>query len=194
MKVFFYGCILAASSATIAGCHTDESASPAAVQTVQAHVEESRQQDAPLTVRATGTLRARESATISAQVVGRIERVLVREGDSVRAGQTLVVLDDATLRSSVDQAQAAYRAAQSQQAAAQTQAALAASTLARYKQLREPAGNGRSVAASRSRIRGRGGSARAERRSQSAREWRARHAGLHASERTLRRHGDSAHG
>jgi len=135
MKVFFYGCILAASSATIAGCHTDESASPAAVQTVQAHVEESRQQDAPLTVRATGTLRARESATISAQVVGRIERVLVREGDSVRAGQTLVVLDDATLRSSVDQAQAAYRAAQSQQAAAQTQAALAASTLARYKQL-----------------------------------------------------------
>jgi RND family efflux transporter MFP subunit len=135
MKVIFFGCILAVSSATIAGCHTDESAPPAAAQTMQARVVESRQQDAPMTVRATGTLHARESATISAQVMGRVERVMVREGDTVRAGQALVVLDDATLRSSVDQAQAAYRAAQSQQAAAQTQSALAASTLARYKQL-----------------------------------------------------------
>ena len=88
-----------------------------------------------MTVRATGTLHARESATISAQVVGRIQQVLVHEGDNVRAGQTLVVLDDATLRASVDQAQAAVKAAENQQAAAQTQAALAASTLARYKQL-----------------------------------------------------------
>jgi RND family efflux transporter MFP subunit len=134
MKVFF-GCILAASSAMIAGCHSDESAPPAAAQTMQARVVESRQQDAPTTVRSTGTLHARESATISAQVMGRIERVMVREGDTVRAGQALVVLDDAALRSSVDQAQAAYRAAQSQEAAAQDQSALAASTLARYKQL-----------------------------------------------------------
>jgi RND family efflux transporter MFP subunit len=67
--------------------------------------------------------------------MGRIQQVLVREGDSVRAGQTLVVLDDAALRSSVEQAQAGVKAAQSAQAAAQTSAALAASTLGRYKQL-----------------------------------------------------------
>ena len=135
MKVLLSGCLLAASSAILAGCHSTESVSPVVAQTVQAHVVESRQQDAPMTVRATGTLHARESATISAQVVGRIERVLVHEGDNVRTGQTLVVLDDATLRASVDQAQAAYRAAEHQQAAAQGQSALAASTLARYKQL-----------------------------------------------------------
>jgi RND family efflux transporter MFP subunit len=105
------------------------------VQTVQAHLVESHQQEAPLFVNATGTLHARESATISAQVMGRIGQVLVHEGDSVRAGQTLLVLDDGTLRASVDQAQAAVKAAESQQAAAQTQSALAASTLARYKQL-----------------------------------------------------------
>jgi RND family efflux transporter MFP subunit len=134
MKVFF-GLILAASSALIAGCHSADSAPPAATQTTQARLVESRQQDAPMTVHATGTLHARESATISAQVVGRIERVLVREGDTVRAGQALVLLDDAMLRSSADQAQAAYRAALSQQAAAQEQSTLAASTLARYKQL-----------------------------------------------------------
>ena len=79
--------------------------------------------------------------------MGRIQQVLVREGDSVRAGQTLVVLDDAALRASVDQAQAGVKAAQDQQAAAQTNAKLAASTLERYKQLeareeRKPAGDG----------------------------------------------------
>ena len=51
------------------------------------------------------------------------------------AGQTLAVLDDATLRASAEQAQAAVKAAENQQAAAQTNADLAASTLARYKQL-----------------------------------------------------------
>jgi len=44
-------------------------------------------------------------------------------------------LDDAALRASADQAQDAVTAAQSEQAAAQTDAKLAASTLERYKQL-----------------------------------------------------------
>ena len=89
----------------------------------------------PLNVRSTGTVHARETAVVSAQVMGRIQQVLVHEGDSVRAGQTLVVLDDAALRASVEQAQAGVKAAQNAQTAAQTNAALAASTLDRYKQL-----------------------------------------------------------
>jgi RND family efflux transporter MFP subunit len=47
----------------------------------------------------------------------------------------LVVLDDAALRASADQSQAAVRAAQGQQVVAQTDANLAASTLERYRQL-----------------------------------------------------------
>jgi len=135
MKVLLSGCLLAVSSAMLVGCHSTESASPASVQTVQAHVVESRQQDVPITVLTTGTIHARESATISAQVMGRIGQVLVHEGDNVREGQTLVILDDATLRSASDQAQAGVRAAENQQAAAQAEATLAASTLGRYKQL-----------------------------------------------------------
>lgn len=135
MKVLLSGCLLAVSSAVLAGCHSTESASSAPLQTVYAHVVESRQQDVPVTVRATGTLHARESVTISAQVMGRIDQVLVHEGDNVRAGQTLVILDDGTLRSASDQAQAGVVVAENQQAAAQAEAALAASTLARYKQL-----------------------------------------------------------
>jgi RND family efflux transporter MFP subunit len=45
------------------------------------------------------------------------------------------VFDDAGLRASVDQAQAGVKAAQSEEAAAQTDAKLAASTLERYRQL-----------------------------------------------------------
>jgi len=135
MRTLISGCLLAASAAMVAGCHGGESGAPAAVQTAQARVVESRQQQVALSVRATGTVHARETAIVSAQVMGRIQQVLVREGDSVRAGQTLVVLDDAALRASVEQAQAGVKAAQSAQAAAQTNATLAASTLSRYKQL-----------------------------------------------------------
>ena len=74
---------------------------------------------------------------LSAQVVGRVQQVLVREGDYVSAGQTLAILDDATLRASAEQADAAVSAAENQQIAAKSNADLAASTLARYKQLQE---------------------------------------------------------
>ena len=135
MKLIWSGCLLAIGAATLAGCNSSEPFRSAAVQTARARVVESRQQEAPVTMRATGTLHARQTAVISAQVVGRIEQVLVRQGDTVRAGQTLAVLDDATMKASADQAQAAVKAAENQQAAAKTNAELAASTLARYKQL-----------------------------------------------------------
>ena len=136
MKNVVWASLLAASGVMIAGCHGGESAAtPGTVQTMQARVVESQEQQAPVSLRATGTVHARETAMVSAQVMGRIQQVTVREGDSVRSGQTLVVLDDAALRAQVEQAQAGVKAAQNAQAAAQTNAALAASTLGRYKQL-----------------------------------------------------------
>ena len=135
MKIVLRTSLLTVFAATMAGCHSSESASPAVVESMQARVVQSQQQQVPLNIRSTGTVHARETAIVSAQVVGRIQQVLVREGDNVRAGQTLAVLDDAALRASVDQAQAGVKAAQQEQAAAQTDATLAASTLDRYRQL-----------------------------------------------------------
>ena len=135
MKTVLSGGLLLVSAAMAVGCRGGESTSPAVVQTMQARVVESRQQEVPLNVRSTGTVHARETTVVSAQVMGRIQQVLVREGDSVRAGQTLAVLDDSTMRASVEQAQAGVKAAQNAQIAAQTNAALATSTLGRYKQL-----------------------------------------------------------
>jgi RND family efflux transporter MFP subunit len=136
MKNVLWLSLLGASAALITGCHGGESAAtPAATQTVEARIVESQQQQVPLGLSSTGTVHARESAVVSAQVMGRIQQVLAHEGDSVRAGQSMVVLDDAALRASVEHAQAGVKAAQNAQDAAQTNAALSASTLDRYKQL-----------------------------------------------------------
>jgi RND family efflux transporter MFP subunit len=134
MKILIGVGLLAASTVLMAGCHGGESAA-FAVEIVQARVVESQQREVPVNVRATGAVHARETALVSAQLPGRIQQVLVHEGDTVRAGQTLAVLDDAAQRAAVDQAQAGVKAAESQQAAAQTDSSLAASTLGRYRQL-----------------------------------------------------------
>jgi RND family efflux transporter MFP subunit len=135
MKVLLSGCLLAASAALVAGCHGNQAAPQAAVQTVAARLVQSSQQQVPVELRATGTVHARETAAISAQVMGRIEQVLVHAGDSVRAGQPLVVIDNSALRASAAQAEAAVAAAENQHAAAKSNSSLAASTLARYRQL-----------------------------------------------------------
>ena len=137
MRVFLYICALASGTAVLAGCNSSEPVRPSLAPSVRARVATSCEQQAPVTVLATGTLHARETAVLSGQVMGRVQQVLVREGDTARAGQTLVVLDDATLRASAEQAEAAVKAAENQQAAAQTNADLATSTLARYRQLQE---------------------------------------------------------
>lgn len=135
MKNFSWFWMSAVAMLAITGCKSDAHTQDSSVQMVQARVVDVVKAEAPELTRSTGTLHAHESATLSAQVMGRVRQVLVREGDLVRAGQTLVILDDATLRSSVDQADAAIKAAEQQQAAAQSNADLAASTLARYRML-----------------------------------------------------------
>ena len=135
MKVSGHIVLFSFMSAAALGCKSSAPRNSAPVETMRAQIVASRQEQTPATVKATGALHARESATLSAQVMSRVQQVFVREGDSVKAGQTLVVLDDATLKSAAEQADASVKAAENQQIAAQTNADLAASTLARYRQL-----------------------------------------------------------
>ena len=90
----------------------------------------------PDTVDAVGTVRAAESATLSAQVMGTISKVAVREGDRVRAGQTLLTIDAAQMTAQVERANAGVAAMEQQVSAAESDAALATSTLKRYEMLR----------------------------------------------------------
>ena len=61
--------------------------------------------------RATGMVRAKEEAVLSARASGQIKRVLVSVGDRVRAGAPLVEMDPVNARIALDNAQAAERLA-----------------------------------------------------------------------------------
>ncbi|MDJ0589841.1 MAG: efflux RND transporter periplasmic adaptor subunit [Pleurocapsa sp. MO_226.B13] len=57
-------------------------------------------------VRLLGQVEAGERATLSPQIDGRVQQVLVREGDRVTTGMTIAILDDADPRLALAEAQA----------------------------------------------------------------------------------------
>ncbi len=85
-------------------------------------------------VMGTGTLEARVKSTISPKIAGRIERLLVDQGDRVEAGQVLVRLDDADLKQQVAIAQANLAAAQAALDRLQADEAQAAAVLEQARQ------------------------------------------------------------
>lgn len=96
----------------------------------------------PVVYTAVGTIRSRTEVQLAARIVGRILTVTVREGDRVKAGDTPVTLDDAELRTAVNQAKERVAGAQAGLAAAaekaqQTQSAmgLATADVQRYRTL-----------------------------------------------------------
>jgi HlyD family secretion protein len=64
------------------------------------------------TLEVTGDLMALDTVNLSAKTAGRVTDVLVREGDTVRAGQTLITLDETEAESQVRATGAAISAAQ----------------------------------------------------------------------------------
>ena len=94
-------------------------------------------QELPSYYEAVGTVRSVQSAQLSAQIMGNILRLNVREGDRVGRGQVLAIIDDSQTRAAVEKASAAGSESQQQIAAAEADFALAESTLKRYEDLFE---------------------------------------------------------
>jgi RND family efflux transporter MFP subunit len=132
--VFFAVVLAAFAGLTACSKKAEPSATPELVGGV--HVFQTTMQKLPETVNLVGTVRASESATVSAQVMGTVTNIAVREGDHVRAGQVLLAINAAQLASEADRAHAAVVAVKQQVAAAQSDAALAASTLQRFEMLK----------------------------------------------------------
>jgi len=63
-------------------------------------------QDWPASYQATGTVRARTTATISSKVMGYVQQVTAQVGDHVRQGQALITLDSRDLDVSLRRAEA----------------------------------------------------------------------------------------
>jgi RND family efflux transporter MFP subunit len=85
--------------------------------------------DWPSTYEATGTVRAKTTATISSKLMGYAREVRAQIGDHVREGQSLVVLDARDLETSVARAQAGCEEVKSAIPDAESAVALARSQL-----------------------------------------------------------------
>ncbi|MGD9597824.1 MAG: efflux RND transporter periplasmic adaptor subunit [Steroidobacteraceae bacterium] len=102
---------LAALGAALVACSGGSAADVAARDTAAAiPVEVANARRGEMLARYTGTatLEAEADADVIARVGGEIERVLVEEGDTVRAGEVLAVLDGRQLRLEAAQARAQF--------------------------------------------------------------------------------------
>jgi HlyD family secretion protein len=86
----------------------------AAPVAVPVSVQAARRGSIARTLRYAGTLEPRAMVTVLAKVPGRVERILVSEGDAVRAGRLLVLMEDDVARLQADQASATLATAQAQ--------------------------------------------------------------------------------
>jgi RND family efflux transporter MFP subunit len=67
---------------------------------------------------AVGTVKAQTTSTLSAKIMGVIKTVNVREGDSIKTGQTLIVIDERQVAAGSSQAKAAAEEAKKAEVAA----------------------------------------------------------------------------
>ncbi len=122
----------------LAGCSSERKVVEAAPEVVRGVPVQTVQAIAvPDGSDAVGTVRAAQTAQLSAQIVASVLQVKVAEGARVHAGEVLVVLDSAPQRAGLEGANAAIQAARQEIVAADSESALAASTLKRYESLQE---------------------------------------------------------
>jgi multidrug efflux pump subunit AcrA (membrane-fusion protein) len=99
--------------------------------------------DQPVIYQAIGTVQAGISSKLSSKLLGTVESIQVREGDRVKKGETLIILDQRQVKAQVRKAEAglaearkALNAAISAREAAASQKKLSFATYERYRDLR----------------------------------------------------------
>jgi membrane fusion protein, multidrug efflux system len=138
-STFVWGTATLAStvlSLLFVGCSSERQSVSAAPETVSnISVVSAQTSNIPDVVEAVGTLRAAETSQLSAQMMGNIVEIRVREGDHVHRSQVLAVIDDAQPRAALDRATAADLAAQQETSASESDFTLAEATFKRYQTL-----------------------------------------------------------
>lgn len=128
--------LLVTAAGALSGCSSERQPAPATPETVRnVSVLSVQRADVPDFLEAVGTVRAAQTSQLASQMMGNIVEVRVHEGDRVRRGQVLAVIDDAQPRAAVERATAAAGAAEQGLAASDSDLALAQSTLKRYQNL-----------------------------------------------------------
>ncbi len=96
---------------------TAAAAAPVAVRTRVAQLQEVARK-----IEASASLEAVRQVSPGSKILGRVDRVLVREGDAVKAGQLLARLENRDLQAAVAQAKAGLSMAEAQQRSAEAMA------------------------------------------------------------------------
>lgn len=136
----YAGAILVSAilSLILAGCSGERQTVSAAPETLtNIAVVSAQTANIPDLVEAVGTLRAAETSQLATQMMGNIVEVRVHEGDHVRRGQVLAVIDGAEPNAVLDRATAAELAAQQEISASESECTLAEATFKRYQTLYE---------------------------------------------------------
>src|SRR5262245_56125477 len=101
--------LLAIPILTITACSRHQgspSASRAQSTTAAVQIETVNVSSIPKIYRASGTVRARQTAAIASRIAASILNVRVGAGDHVQSGQTLIVLDQRDLEAALRRAEA----------------------------------------------------------------------------------------
>ena len=144
-KIFIYIPLLIVAVSLFPGC--GEKIEPGNVKpgqplAVKAPVASAKIRSQPFIYEAVGTVTARTASTLSSKLMGTVQAVHVQEGDYVKEGDILVVLDQRQVTAQLQSAQAtlaeakrAEASARSARDSARAQAELARSTYQRYLRL-----------------------------------------------------------
>lgn len=132
-----YSIILAIVILTVVGltaCTSEKKPASSSAEVVRdVQVLTISQSTVPDALESVGTLHAAEMAQLSSQMMGNVVAVNVREGDRVRRGQVLAIIDDAQPRAVLERAQAGVNAADHDAAAAEADYVFAEATMKRYQ-------------------------------------------------------------
>ncbi len=80
-------------------------------KSIPVSVELTKLSSTPIILEVTGTIRPELESPIAAKVLARVQSVLIKEGESVRKSQSLIILDAQDMDASISQASANLRAA-----------------------------------------------------------------------------------
>jgi RND family efflux transporter MFP subunit len=109
LAVLLIGSIVVINSGVFAG---KKEQAPSAGTALSVKVVEAQYVDTVPGIALNGSLEGRTSATISAKLAGRIEQIMVEEGQQVKAGDALIKMETVELANSARQAQDGVRKAQ----------------------------------------------------------------------------------
>lgn len=138
MNRTFITLIALSSLGTLVACSNERQPQAQAPQIVRnISLIDVQKRNIPDLLQAIGSVRAEQTSTLAAQMMGNITEMRVHEGDRVQRGQVLAVIDESQPRAALDRAIAATHASQQELTAAETDLSLAESTLKRFQMLHE---------------------------------------------------------